>query len=67
MSTHNISFRYKIKKITLHYPESAAMGIKIVFETAVVNEPAVLESLKFYCTYIMKFSRLKNKVVVVRS
>ena len=36
------------KKITLNYPESAAMGfcakgLKNEFETAVVNEPSVFE------------------------
>ena len=43
------------KKITLNYPKSAPMGffskgLKNEFETAVVNEPSVFESLKFYCT-----------------
>ena len=43
------------KKITLNYPRSAAMefcskGLKNELEIAVVNEPSVLESLKFYCT-----------------
>ena len=37
------------KKITLHYPKSAAMGfskgLKKDFETAVVNEPSVFEPL----------------------
>ena len=42
------------KKITLIYPKSAAMGfcskgLKNGFETAVVNEPLVLEPLKFHC------------------
>ena len=41
-------------KNTLNYPKSAAMGffpegLKNEFETAVVNEPSVFESLKFYC------------------
>ena len=45
------------KKITLNYPKSAAMGffskgLKIEFEIAMVNEPSVFESLKFYCTFI---------------
>ena len=49
MSTHNIPF-----KITFNFPESAAKGffsygLKNDFETAVVNEPSVLEPLKFYC------------------
>ena len=42
-----------LKKITLNYPKSAAMGfsqgIKNKFETAMVNEPSVFEPLKFYC------------------
>ena len=43
------------KKITLNYSKFAAIrfcskGLKNEFETAVVNEPSVLEPLKFYCT-----------------
>ena len=46
-------FQYK-KKHTLNYPISAAMGffskrLKNEFERARVNEPSVLEPLKFYC------------------
>ena len=42
-------------KITLNYPEFAAIGflskeLKNEFETAVVNESSVFEPLKFYCT-----------------
>ena len=49
------------KKITLDYPKSAAMGffslgLKNKFETAMVNEPSVLEPLKFYCTYFFRHS-----------
>ena len=45
------------KKITIiNYPKSAAKvfskGLKIKFETAVVNEPSVFEPLKFYCTVL---------------
>ena len=45
------------KKNTLNYPKSAAMGfsftgLKNEFEIAVVNEPSVFESLKFYCMYM---------------
>ena len=41
-------------KNCLNYPKSAAMGffsegLKNEFETAMVNEPSVFESLKFYC------------------
>ena len=44
------------KKKTSNYPKSATMGfcskgLKNEFETAVVNEPAVFERMKFYCTY----------------
>ena len=54
MSTHNISFLNIKKKIILNYPKSATMeffskGPKNEFEPAVVNEPSVFESLKFYC------------------
>ena len=54
MRTHNIPFSILTKKIKLNYPKSAAMGLlsnelKNEFETAVVNEPSVFESLKFYC------------------
>ena len=48
MCIHNIQ-----KKITLNYPESAAMGfskgLKNEFKTAMVDEPSVFETLKFYC------------------
>ena len=49
-----------IKKITLNYPKSAAMGfcskgLKNKFETAVVNEPSVFEPLKFYCSIKMQY------------
>ena len=42
------------KKITPDYSKSAAMGfffwgLRDEFETDVVNEPSVFESLKFYC------------------
>ena len=42
------------KKIALNCPNASAMvsfskGLKNEFETAVVNEPSVFESLKFYC------------------
>ena len=51
--TQNMIFNIK-KKITLNYPKSASMeffskGLKNEFETAVVNEPSVIMSLKFYC------------------
>ena len=42
------------KKITLNYSKSAVMGffswgLKNEFKTIIVNEPSVLEPLKFYC------------------
>ena len=48
------------KKNFLNYPKSAAMGfvskeLKNEFETAVVNEPSVFESLKFYCNYLITY------------
>ena len=44
------------KKNTLNYPKSAAKGffskgLRNEFETAVVNEPSVIEPLKFNCKY----------------
>ena len=61
MSTHNKSLSIQKPKITLNYPKyimSAAMGffsygLKNEFATDVVNEPSVLEPLKFYCTCII--------------
>ena len=60
MSTHNIPFSIYKKKINLNYLKFAAMGflyqgLKNEFETAVVNEPSVLEPLKFYCIWRRKF------------
>ena len=58
ISTHNIPFSIREKKITLNDPKSAAMGfcskgLKKEFETAVVNEPSEFEPLKFYCIWMM--------------
>ena len=55
--TQYIIFNMK-KKNTLNYSKSAAigffsMGLNNEFQTAVVNEPSVLEQLKFYCSYGM--------------
>ena len=36
-------------------------GLKIYFKTALVNEPSVLETLKFYCKYTLKFHPLSLK------
>ena len=51
---------FNIKYITLNYPEFAAMGyffsfkgLKNEFETAVVNEPSLLEPLKVYCMHVI--------------
>ena len=43
-----------MKKNSLNYPKSVAIGLfskglKDKFETAMVNEPSVFKSLKFYC------------------
>ena len=53
MSIHNMPFSI-YKRITLNNPKSVAMefvskGLKNKLKTAVVNEPSVFESLKFYC------------------
>ena len=50
------------KEVTLNYPKSAATGffskgLKNKFETAMVNEPSVFKSLKFYC--IVPFLQIK--------
>ena len=39
-------------------------GLKNDFETAVVNEPSVLEPLKFYCNFIYRlFLKLNSEVM----
>ena len=58
MSTHNIPFSIQERKITLNYSKSAAMGFffkgqKNEFETAVIDEPSVVEPLKFYCSFTL--------------
>ena len=50
-------FQYK-KENHPKFLKSAAMGfcskgLKNKFETVMVNEPSVLEPLKFYCTTVM--------------
>ena len=53
-------FQYKKKEITLNYPKFAAIfskELKNGFETAVVNEPSVFESLNVYCRLIWKQQR----------
>ena len=72
----NENTRYTIfdkkKKVTSKYPKSSAVGyfggLKIEFETAVVNEPSVFEPLKFCCTHSLKwrdniFRSIKNEIV----
>ena len=49
------------KKMTPDYPKSAAKGLKSEFETSMVNEPSMLEPLKFYCRCFIK----PIKVVVI--
>ena len=59
---------FKIKKkITLNHPKYAIMefcsnGLKKELETAVVNEPSVLEPLKFYCS-CFKFVKVSLTVL----
>ena len=53
MRTHNIPFSICKGKIPKIIPSlqlwDFSKGLKIEFETAVVNEPSVFEPLKFYC------------------
>ena len=54
------------KKVTLNFPKSAAMGLfskglKNKFETAVVSEPSVFETLKFYCIFIFIYNKNNHK------
>ena len=74
MKTHNIPFSTKktTKKITLIYPKSAARrffskGLKNEFETAVVNEPLVVEPLKFYCIEVATLLKTINKRIQQRN
>ena len=70
MSTNNIPFKYKIKnKITLNYSKYNhnvcryrffSEALKNEFEIAVVNEPSVFETLKFYCIVVENYSLLDN-------
>ena len=58
MSAHNIQFLDKIKK--KHFPKylfSGAIGrisygLQNEFELAMINEPSVFESSRFYCSWI---------------
>ena len=54
MSTHNKPVSIKKEKSPLVIPESAGLGIfssglRHEFEPVMVNQPSVLEPLKFYC------------------
>ena len=55
MSTHNIPFSiYKRKSaqiIPILQLLDLSMGLKNEFETGMVNEPSVFESLRFYCIW----------------
>ena len=44
------------KKVTLHYPKSAALRFFPRVSTAVVNEPLEFEPLKFYCICFCKMT-----------
>ena len=52
------------KKIVPNYPKCAGMefskGLKNEFETAVANEPSVLEPLKFYCICLSQLRYCKS-------
>ena len=55
MSTNNLPFsilkKGKLLLIALNLPlRDFSKGLKNEFETAVVDEPAVFEPLKFYCS-----------------
>ena len=58
MNTHNIYFQDKIIDIKLsqlyYYISSMEkfLGLKNKFEIAVVNEPSVFETLKFYTVFV---------------
>ena len=69
MSTQYTIFNIK-KKITLIYPQTAAMGfcskgLKNEFETAEVNELSVFEPLKFYCNRSRKMRMINCCCMVV--
>ena len=61
-------YRFHIKKeITQNYSKSEAMGFfskrlqNAEFETAVVNEPSVIEPLKVSCKYALKLTDLQTQ------
>ena len=59
MSTHNIAFYFQYEKEK--HPKLCQIGSKRIFskvlngefETAVVNEPSVLELFKFFCVLFL--------------
>ena len=66
MSTHNKHIQDKIRKFTkkniLNYLFSGATcrisyGLKNEFESVMINESSVFESLKIYCMLIQKYSK----------
>ena len=57
MSTHNIQFSIKKRKITLNYPKFATkefffLGTQERVRNIRGNRPSVYEPLKFYCIII---------------
>ena len=67
MRTHNIPFQCKKES----HPKSSQIcsygtfskGLKNEFETALVNEPSMFESLKFYCIFLVVISCLLPEYV----
>ena len=70
MSTQNIPFSIKKKE---NHPKLSQIcsygifskGLKNEFETAVVNEPAVFQPLKFYCILHMKCILISEICIVI--
>ena len=64
MSTHNIPFSIQERKSPLIIPNlqlwDFSKGLKHDFETTVVYEPSVFESLKFYCNLQSFMQRLQT-------
>ena len=67
MSLHKIPFSVYPKKESYtklsqicSYGNSS-YGLKHEFETAMVNEPSVIEPLKLYCIFHWNFSRIVHK------
>ena len=64
MSARHIPFSIYKGKSTCIIPDLQLLdcfkGLKDEFEIAVVNEPSVFDSLKFYCTYSLSRSHNNN-------